>query len=131
MIFNVLTNDTAKSPLIPIANGVYYTRSMVLHDKSLEFNSGDFAIVFYAADGTTPVTPTGGTIVPVMSPIDGIWLGPGLGDSTIDATKVIASTDGTATYSTPTFSAGAKQGRITFAGILGATYAIAEFRRNR
>ena len=129
MIYNVLTNDEEKSSLIPVTDGSYYTGSMVRGDKYIDYNDGDFAIVFLGTDGVTPITPTAGTIVPAMATADNVYMLAGVGSTTINAAEVICEADGIATYTVPVFSGAAKVGKITLAGIVGASYAKAEFRR--
>lgn len=128
MGFKFIVRDNAGSDLVPIADGSYYTISTELKNDELQFQSGDFVLAFYDADGTTVVTPSGGIITPLMSPIAGQWMSPGVGDTVIAATDVIA---GIAVYTIPVFVGGAIQGRVDLLGIAGATYMRAEFRRFR
>lgn len=135
MIYNVKPNAATgldDKQLIPVTDGTYYTSEMDNKnhgDQFLNYQTGDFVLCFYDSDGVTPITPTFGTITPTMSPIDNIWMEPGVGDTVIDATEVIVEGDGSATFSIPVFVGGAKQGKIVLAGITGATYVKAEFRR--
>lgn len=115
--------------LVPVADGTYYTQTTEHIDSEISYQSGDFSLCFYAADGVTPVTPTGGTVKPEMSPIDNIWLEPGVGDVTIDASNVIVESDGVAAFSMPVFVGGAVRGRIHLSGITGATFVKAQFKR--
>jgi len=131
MIFNVVS-DTFNE-LVPVTDGSYYTRAIneTGYDGLLEYQTGDFALCFYGADGVTPGTPTAGTITPLMSPVENIWLAPGVGDTSISATTVTVESDGIATYNLPMFIGGAIQGRIDLSGITGATFVKAQFRRFR
>jgi hypothetical protein len=129
MIYFVQAENTDDFPLIPVADGSYYTGSMVIADKFIEHDRGDFAIVFFDEDGVTPITPTGGTVTPLMAVTEHIYMQPGEGDLTIYAKECIVESDGIALYNVPTFAAGAKRGKVTFKGITGATFAQAEFRR--
>ncbi len=135
MIYNVLpATDTGldDKQLVPVADSTYFTESMVKKshgDRFLEAQTGDFVICFYDADGVTPVTPTAGTVKPEMSPIDNVWMEPGVGTITIDAADIRVDSDGLSSYTIPVFVGGTKQGRVTLADIAGATYFKAEFRR--
>lgn len=136
MIYNVNPNAPTgqdDTKLIPIADGVHFTETMIKRgsDQFLEFQTGDFALCFYDADGVTPITPTGGTVQVAMSPMEGIWMAPGVGDPIITASEVIVEAEGLATYVTPVFLGAAILGRITLAGITGATFVKAQFRRFR
>lgn len=110
---------------LPITDGTLSTFNQIGDDIDLGTEVGVFVIAFYDATGA-PVTPSGGTITPEMSPIAGQWQAVSTGDAVIDATTVQA---GLATYSMPTFSGPAIEGRITFAGITGAASAVAYFWR--
>lgn len=136
MIYHVLSNDENRKLgdyLVPVTDGSYFTESSNKKgdDIFMEHQTGDFALCFYASDGVTPVTPTGGTITPYMEHIKNVWQAPGVGDASIDATSVIAESDGIATYSVPVFLGGAIRGRMDLLGITGATYVKAQFRRFR
>lgn len=110
---------------ISVADGVYSTFTNPGSEIDIGTETGVFVIAFYDSSGS-PVTPTGGTIVPEMSPIRGQWQQAGSGSATIDATTVIA---GTATYTVPVFAGPAIEGRITLSGITGADSAVAYFWR--
>lgn len=110
------------SDKLPVSNGVLYTGEML---NVTEFGTGVFVVAFYDANGDS-VTPTAGSINPEGSPIDGQWLAPSSGDATISATDVVA---GSALYSVPVFTGPVSQGRLTFAGITGASSAKAFFWR--
>lgn len=118
-----VNNDGDKS--LPVTDGTYTTFDEPGSEVDVRTESGVFIIAFYDANGD-PATPTGGTITPEMSPINGQWLAPGSGDASIDATTVIA---GSATYSIPTFEGPAREGRITLSGITGVSSARAFFWR--
>lgn len=118
-------NDGVGGRQLPITDGVLTTYDQPNSDIDIGTEAGVFVIAFYGADGE-PTTPSAGTITPEMSPIEGQWQSAGAGDAIIDATKVIA---GSATYIIPSFSGPAREGRLTFAGIVGATSAVAYFWR--
>ena len=107
---------------LPVSNGVLYTNEML---NVTDFGTGVFVVAFYDADGV-PVTATAGTITPEASPIEGQWHTPSSGNEIIQATSVIA---GSASYSIPVFTGPVCQGRLTFAGITGASLARAYFWR--
>ena len=130
MIYNVIpATPTGEDDelLVPVTDGSSFTISMLERNKNLQ--TGDFALCFYDADGVTPITPTAGTVQVDMSPMENVWMAPGVGDATIDATAVIVDGDGLATYTTPVFLGAAYQGRVTLTGISGATFMKAQFRR--
>lgn len=130
MIYNVIpatsTGEDDKL-LIPVADGESFTIKM--NGRNAELQTGDFALCFYDADGETPITPTAGTVQVDMSPMENIWMAPGVGDATIDASSVVVNGEGLATYTTPVFLGAAYQGRVTLSGITGATFMKAQFRR--
>lgn len=118
-------NDGAGSVSLPVGDGVFTTFDQPGSDVDISTESGVFVIAFQDANGD-PVTPTGGTIVPEMSPIEGQWQKATTGDSIIDASEVIA---GSSAYTMPVFPGPAREGRLTFAGITGAVTAVAYFWR--
>ncbi|CAM0101559.1 hypothetical protein PODOV084v1_p0002 [Vibrio phage 340E47.2] len=122
--YHVLSNG---SQALPVADGTLSTQALNSPDMSTDFDDGVFVISFYDANGDL-VTPTAGSIVVEMSPVEGQWLAPSGGDATIQATEVIA---GSATYTAPRFTGPAIAGRLTFAGVTGATTARAYFWRTR
>ena len=119
-IYYVKAADGSDS--LPVGDGTLLTNEML---NVTDFGTGVLAVAFYDANGDL-VTPTAGTITPEGSPIEGQWLTPSSGDSVIQATAVIA---GSATYAMPVFTGPVIQGRITFAGIIGAVTAKAYFWR--
>jgi len=118
-------SDGSGNTQLPIADATLTTFDQPGSDIDISTESGVFIIAFYDANGD-PATPTGGTIVPEMSPIEGQWQGSGGGDTTINATAVIA---GSATYTIPVFPGPARAGRLTFSGITGVASAVAYFWR--
>lgn len=120
-IYNILNSDGGIE--IPIDDGAYTTELMF--DG---YSSGWMVIIFYDSDGE-PVTPTAGTITPLAIVVEGQLQEPASGDTSITATTVIASTDGTATYDIPCFTGPMRYGQITFADIAGADHAKAYFWR--
>ncbi|MBL4632152.1 MAG: hypothetical protein JKY14_13740 [Paraglaciecola sp.] len=118
-IYDVLKDG---SNVLPVANGVLVTNEML---NVTSYGTGVFVIAFYDANGA-PVTPTAGSINPEASPIPGQWHTPSSGDATISATSVVA---GSAVYAIPVFTGPVTQGRITLAGIIGATTCKAYFWR--
>ena len=118
-------NDGAGSTTLPIDDGVLTTFAQPGSEIDISTESGVFVIAFQDANGD-PVTPTGGTITPEMSPIEGQWQGAGGGDVIINAVDVIA---GSAAYTLPVFPGPAREGRLTFSGITGAVSAVAYFWR--
>lgn len=118
-------NDGSGQRKIPVTDGVFTTFDQPGSDIDISTESGVFVIAFFDADGL-PTTPTGGTITPEMSPINGQWQAPSAGDAVIDAVKVIA---GLSTYTMPAFSGPAREGRLTFSGIAGVASAVAYFWR--
>lgn len=122
--YHVLSNGSRE---LPVADGTYTTLSSDNFQMDKNYDDGIMVIAFQDSNGQ-PVTPTAGTIVAEMSPIEGQWHGPSSGDATIAATEVIA---GSATYDIPRFEGKAIAGRVTFSGIAGATTARVEFWRSR
>ena len=118
-------NDGAGQTKLPIADATLTTFDGTGSDVDISTESGVFVVAFFDAGGVC-ATPTGGTITPEMSPIEGQWQGPSAGDTVIDATTVIA---GTSTYVIPSFAGPAREGRLTFAGITGVVSAVAYFWR--
>lgn len=57
------TGSTPNEYVIPVADGDFFTDEM-----SSNYGSCDFFIRFYSDAGTTPVTPSGGTIAFTASP---------------------------------------------------------------
>lgn len=119
-IYYVKAADGSDS--LPVANGTLLTNEML---NVTDFGTGVFVVAFYDADGLT-VTPTGGTITPEGSPIEGQWLTPSSGNAVIQAADVIA---GSSSYAIPVFTGPVIQGRVKFAGIAGAVTAKAYFWR--
>lgn len=108
---------TAGSSLIPIANGTHYTELM----------SGDYAdcrvyLRFLAADGVTPIVPTGGTVTFSGSPdIDSQPTGAqylAAVNAVVTATTVEATAP--STYTPPTMTGRVVKGKMIVADILGA-----------
>ena len=118
-------DDGAGSTTLPIGDGVLSTFDKPGSGVDISTESGVFVIAFQDANGD-PVTPTGGTITPEMSPIEGQWQKATTGDAIINAVDVIA---GSAVYTLPVFPGPAREGRLTFAGITGAVSAVAYFWR--
>jgi len=128
MLFPAL-NNTDKTPLLPVTDGVYETVDMDATDQFMDRESGTFAIVFFSdAEGLIPVTPSAGTATPEGSPMPEQWMAPGGGDVTVDAIKCIAA-PGVATYAMPTFIGPVFKGRVTLSGITGALTCRATFWR--
>ena len=110
---------------VPVTDGTYTTFDKPGSDISYQTEDGVFVIAFYDASDNV-VTPTAGTITPEMSPISGQWQSPSDGDTTINATEVEV---GLSSYTIPRFAGPAMQGRMTLAGITGASYCVAYFWR--
>ncbi|MEE8288925.1 MAG: hypothetical protein V3R25_05885 [Nitrosomonadaceae bacterium] len=117
-------NSTGGTEL-PLADGTLYTAEGLAEDG---YSTSQFVIAFREADGT-PVTPTAGTVTPLMSPIRGQQQEPGGNDKVINAIDVKADIDGTATYPLLTFLGVAEEGSVEFNGITGADHAVAYFWR--
>lgn len=107
------------SVILPTGAGPYYTELM----------SGDHALLqvnvefFSDAAGTTPVTPTAGTVAIAGSPMGNNYLALG----TITATQAITPDS---TYTSITATGPCVMGRVTFTGITGAAYAKINFWRD-
>lgn len=107
------------SPILPTGAGPYYTELM----------SGDHALLqvnvefFSDAAGTTPVTPTAGTVAIAGSPMGNNYQSLG----TITATQAITPDS---TYTSITATGPCVMGRVTFTGITGAAYAKVNFWRD-
>ena len=121
-IFNVLNAEGGIK--LPIADGTLSTREGL--ETQNGFSTAQFVISFRDIDGK-PVTPTAGTVNPVMSPIEGQIMNAGGDEVAINALEVKASQDGVATYTIPTFIGISNQGFVTFDGIIGADHAVAFF----
>ena len=79
-----------------------------------DFQMGALYLAFYNSAGSI-VTPTGGSVVLELSPIDGQWHG-----LTRNGTINAMTTGPTATYIVPTFCTLVKWARVRFIGITGA-----------
>lgn len=92
--------------------------------------SGDYGLCrvyveFYSnAAGTTPATPTAGTVTLEVSPVGNVWL------PLDNATPLPAAMVAAGTYDAPTHHGMATRGRVTFTGIVGAAYARVIFWRD-
>ncbi len=114
-------SEDNKEEKITYADGTYETIKM-----SVDYGTCVFVVIFYDENGD-PVTPTAGTIKPECYTIDGQKMEPGSGDITIDATEVIASSDGVATYSIPAFLSITEKAEVTFDGVTGVDSFVAFF----
>lgn len=115
------------SPVIPVANGEFFTDIM-----SPEFDDGEFYLEFYnsavtAGNRTSAVTPTGGTITVAASPQGNVFLRD-TNEVTITASQVSVP-DGL--YTPPVITGQAVQGKMTLAGISGASHVRAAFFRRK
>ncbi len=106
--------ESNQETILPVDDGDYFTDRI-----SADYGTGVCVLEFLDADGVTPVTPTGGTIVFLSSPIGNQYHEPSNGDGVIDATTVIA---GLATYVMPEFNGPAIRSKMTLDRITGATY---------
>lgn len=120
------------SEIIPTTAGTYYT-----DDQSASTcNNAQVYVEFFSdAAGTTPVTPTGGTITLAAAPFNWFSANPANNtflappsNATITATNVIFGA-GPATYSPPVFVGRVALGRAILAGITGAAYCRITFWR--
>ncbi len=106
--------------ILPVAGDPTYT----ITGMDLTYSIGNCVVIFTDASGT-PVTPTAGTIRFEATPIEGQWLEPPA-EMTIDATTVIAASDGggtgLATYTLPSFDGPVQAARIILTGVEGATH---------
>lgn len=107
--------------VVAVAAATFYTDAM-----NYQFTGAYAYIEFYSdAAGTTPVTPTAGTIVFEGSPGGNTYL-VAANSASISATSVIA---GSGTYTPPYFDGEVNKGRVTLTGITGAAYFRAWFWR--
>lgn len=110
---------SSASVILPTGAGPYYTDPM----------SGDHALFacyvefFSDAAGTTPVTPTAGTVTISGSPMGNNYLTLG----TITATAA-ATTE--STYTPVLYNGMVRLGRVSFTGVTGAAYAKVTFWRD-
>ncbi len=121
--YNVKTN--AGSSILTTVNGEYFTGMM-----SPSLSDGEVYLEFFAnaADAgalTNAITPTAGTITASASPIGNVFIRDAQ-ETTINASEV-SSPD--AAYTPPIISGTAVRGKVTFAGITGATHARVIFAR--
>lgn len=105
------------SDLLPVADGQFVIEAM-----DARFTIGNCFIQFLAADGATPVTPTGGEIQFEAGVYVGQYLDPPA-EATIQANIVTGT--GRTTYTPPSFDSEVKHCRIIFTGITGASFAKA------
>lgn len=115
------------NPVIPVSNGDFFTDIM-----NPEFDDGEFYLEFYnsasnAGNRTNAVTPTAGTITVSASPQGNVFLRD-VNEVTITA-SMVAVPDGT--YTPPVIAGKAVQGKMTLAGITGASHMRAEFFRRK
>ncbi len=107
--------DNGGNNRIPVADGDYFTGSL-----PQEYLRGNCYLRFLDSNGDL-VTPTGGTIEFVASPIEGQYLmAPSI--QSIDATTVGGTPSSDATYTPPTFDSIAINTRMTLAGVTGAAF---------
>ena len=117
--------DENGSTKLPLTGGVLLTAEGLNTDT---YSNGVFVIALYDTNGDVATATGTGTVVPLMSPIEGQWQEPGVGDKSITATSIEA---GLATYNIPQFTGPAIQGMITVDGtFVGVDYAEAYFWRN-
>lgn len=103
---------------IPVADGTYTTFDKKGSDMDIELENGVMVMAFYNSSGQV-VTPSGGTVIPETSPIEGQWYGPTSGDASIDAETISSETS---IYVRPSFFGPAIEGRVTISGVSGADY---------
>lgn len=103
--------DNTGSTILPVADGDYTATGM-----SVDHEGGVFVIAFYDENDNV-VTPDAGTIAVKMAPLPGSFGDASGGDTVINA----AQTGAEFTYTIPSFLGPAVEGKITFAGISGAT----------
>ncbi len=109
------TAADGETTLIPVADGDFFTGNM-----PVEYLRGNCYLRFLDVNGDL-VTPTGGTIEFVASPIeDQFLMAPSV--QSIDATTVGGTPDSDATYTPPTFDSIAIDTRMTLAGVTGAAF---------
>jgi hypothetical protein len=109
----------SESVNLPI-DGTFFT-----DDFSPDYEESILVIALYDAGGDI-VTPSAGTCVISISPIEGQWQGPSSGSATVDLTLAGAE----ATYTLPSFRGPQIKGRIVLANVAGATSAKAFIWRN-
>ena len=114
--------------LIPVANGTFLTERM-----SMDYSLGSVFIQFFSGtvDNPTPVTPTAGQVTVESGVYAGQWLMPSQsGSHIIQATTILAASDGVATYEPPSFNSQVLFSRIILDGITGATFMVADHWRS-
>lgn len=104
--------DAQERTRIPVADGQFFTGSI-----PVGYRHGNCYLRFLDANGDA-VTPTGGTITFVASPIQGQFLTPPTVQS-INAVDVEATN---ASYTPPTFNSLAIDTRMTLSGVQGAAF---------
>lgn len=110
---NYYFRDGDGNQLIEIADGDFFTDGI-----QSGYSLGAIAVEFLDADGVTPVTPTGGTVTFLSSPIGEQWHEPSNGNGVINAVDVSP----TPNYTMPTFNGPVIKSRMTLDSITGATY---------
>lgn len=109
--FPVLTSSGAS--LLPVADATYYTIEM---PASADTRCHVY-IEFFAANGTTVVTPSGGTITCYGSPA---------GENYILIKNAVNAADcgaGNSTYTPPVLEGRVLRGKVVLSGVTGASFA--------
>lgn len=114
--------NSSGGEILPTSNATLTTESMAANPSQ---NAQVYIEFFSDALGTTPATPTAGTVTIQGSPMGLNWLAPSTG-GTVQANTV---GNPNSTYTPPFFQGRMAQGRITFAGVTGAAFARVTFWR--
>lgn len=108
------TNNGTGSTILPVADGSYFTENLTIGKTDAEVY-----FEFYSdSEGTTPVTPTAGTITVSASPLGNNYLAASSGN-VVQAAQVEA---GNSSYTPPVLDGLTARARITLSGITGATH---------
>lgn len=105
----------AGSEILPTADATFYTDDI---QGGLANTWQAYVEFFSDAQGTVPVTPTGGTVTIAARPMSANYLG-APNSAVVNAS---ACATPTSSYTPPLFSGRVTKGRVILAGITGAAY---------
>ncbi len=112
--FNFRTDNGTGTTILPISDTSFFTPELTTGATDAEV----YFEFFSDAAGTTPVTPTAGTITVSGSPLGNNYLAAS-SNNVIQATQVEA---GDSSYTPPVLDGLTVRARIVLDGITGATY---------
>ena len=110
----------AGSEVLPTADATFYTDDI---QGGLANTWQAYVEFFSDAEGTAPVTPSGGTVVVQARPMGNNWLAA----SNSPAVNATACGTPVSAYTPPQFTGRVSKGRVTFSSIAGAAYCRVTF----